>query len=651
LDTCKKSLLFGLLALLTLSGAEGSAANPTLVRALQAMQQEQWSYARKLVHESKDPLAHKLYTWMYFRTEDAEADFTLLAQFIRNNPDWPRMDALREKAEKGMPARLSNGEVTTWFIDYPPLTAGGLARYLHALINTGKQAEAKKILSEWWAEKLTTRDDQKTIYYKYGSLIDMNAHRRRLDTLLFSRQYTNARAIAEVLQRGYPQLTEARIAIAEDKPGINALLAKVPKNLQNDAGLLYERLRWRRKNNLDVEAMQILNNPPPASRIQNPEDWWKERHIIIRRLLERKMYESAYLIAVNHAQKDGFAFAEAEWMAGWLALRYLNSPAKAAKHFQALYDNVSTPVSKSRGAYWMGRTGQALKQDKIARAWYKEAAKYQTVFYGQLAGAELGLENALPNASAPALSPGDTASMNRNDLVAAARLFHAAGMKKEATLFLEQFAEKTGTPKAYRFAAETASNMKSYFTAVKIAKDATNKGLFLTAQSYPVITERLGNVSLEWALVHAIIRQESMFDPEAQSPVGAKGLMQLMPATAKEVARKIGAGNGNLTSSDYNIRLGTAYLQELLNRYDGSYPLAIAAYNGGPGRVSGWMKTYGDPRTNTVDLIDWIEMMPVYETRNYVQRVMESVYVYRLRLQGVQKPPTAEIHIALAGQY
>ncbi len=622
------------MAVFLLSGSSVSKADDAgLVRALQAMQQKQWSLARKLVQQTKDPLAHKLYTWMYFREEDAEADYTRLAQFIRNNPDWPRMDALREKAEKGMPARLSSAEVNAWFADYPPLTAGGLDRYLGALVGTGKNAEAKKVITEWWASKLTTREDQKLIYYKYGGLIDMNAHRKRLDTLLFSSQYTNARAIAQVLGHGYPELTEARIALARDTPGINALIAKVPQKLQSDPGFLYERVRWRRKNNLDVEAMEILNNPPLPSQVQNPGDWWKERHIIIRRLLERKMYDSAYLLASKHGQAEGFPFAEAEWMAGWLALRYQNSPAKAAKHFERLYTNVSTPVSKARGAYWMGRTAQAMKQTKVADAWFKEAGKYQTVFYGQLAGAELGLGNALPNASAPQLSPGDLAQMNRNDMVRAAQLFHAAGMKKESSRFLEQFAETQGTPKAYRFAAELASDMKQYYDAVKIAKEATNKGLFLTAQSYPVITDRLHSVTSEWALVHALIRQESMFDAGAQSPVGATGLMQLMPATAKSVAKKLGVpySPGRLTNADYNIRLGNAYLNELLVRYKGSYPLAIAAYNAGPGRVDGWIKNFGDPRSGHIDLVDWIEMMPIYETRNYVQRVMESVYVYRLR--------------------
>lgn len=652
LATCKKSVVLAVafLFLLTLpAGAENSGS----VRAVQAMQQEKWSFAKKIANESKDPLTNKIFTWMYFQQESAESNFTVLAQFIRNNPDWPRIDKLREKAERGMPSALSNAEVVVWFADYPPRTANGLDRYAEALIDTGKQDEAKKIIAEWWASKLATREEQQNIYYKYGALIDMNAHRRRLDTLLFSGQYTNARGIAQVLGHGFPELTEARIGIAEDKPGINALIAKVPKNLRSDPGLMFERLRWRRKNDLDIEAMQILNSAPSPDHIANPEGWWKERHIIIRRLLERKMYKNAYTLASKHGLEEGVSYADAEWLAGWLALRYMNQPKKAAKHFDALYKSVKTPVSKARAAYWLGRTGDALGERDVAGQWDSEAAKYQTVFYGQMSGATLGLKSALPHAAPPELTAHDKEAMNRNDLIRAARLFHVAGMKKESSLFLEQFAKKQETPKAYRFAAETASSLKQYYTAVKIAKDATAKGLFLTAQSYPVITERLGNAPVEWALIHSIIRQESMFDPSAQSPVGATGLMQLMPNTAKNLAKQIGMpyNTARLTNSDYNIRLGTRYLQELLERYDGSYPMAIAAYNAGPGRVDKWVKTFGDPRNGSVDLVDWIEMIPIYETRNYVQRVMESVYVYRLRLKGIQQPPEAEIHVAMNGAY
>lgn len=609
---------------------------------------------RDVLASTKDPLASKLYYWMMFTRERKGYEYVHLAQFIRHNPEWPGIKGMRALAENSMPSNLTPTEVAAWFTDYPPLTARGTDRYLQALFEQGRKDIAKKFLADWWADTLMTREEQKALYAKYGLFIDREAHTRRLDRLLFAEQYTNARAIAALLGPGYPELTEARIALAEEKPNAGAVINQVPRKLQEDPGLLYERLRWRRRNNLDIEAMEILHKNPPADRIQNPEDWWKERHIIIRRLIERKSFESAYLLAEDHMQKEGTSYAEAEWMAGWLALRFLDKPQRALEHFEALYAKVETPVSKARAAYWAGRAAKAMSAQDIAQKWYKEAAKYQTVFYGQMAGAELGMEEALPNAAPPAITAEDEAALNAREMIQAAKLFDAAGMRKESSRFVQAFAESENTPKAFLFAAETAADMGHNDDAVRISKEATKQGLFLTAQSYPVIANQLRNVPIEWALVHAIIRQESMFDSGAESPAGALGMMQLMPGTAREVAKKLGVAHQTgwlLQRPDHNIQLGSKYLSDMINRFDGSYAMAAAAYNAGPGRVNEWIEDFGDPRTGQVDMIDWIEMIPISETRNYVQRVMEATYVYRLRLKNVQKQPFIPIHIAFQKDY
>lgn len=358
------------------------------------------------------------------------------------------------------------------------------------------------------------------------------------------------------------------------------------------------------------------------------------------------------MLASQHRQKEGFSYSQAEWVAGWLALSFLNEPRKAYTHFGNLYKNVKTPVSRARGSYWAARAAERAGNSEAADKSYRIAAKYQTVYYGQLAGAKLGIKESLPNAAPPALSAQDRQSFERNELIRAAQYFAKRGKKKETSVFLSAFINANETSKAYRFAAEKAAAMKRNYDAVQISKKATAKGLFLTAQSYPVITDQLRGINnVEWALIHGLIRQESLFDNNARSPVGARGLMQLMPATAKETARKLGLNHRTdwLTSRpSHNIKLGSTYLNQMLNRYGGSYPMAIAAYNAGPGRVDKWIRTFGDPRTGKIDWIDWIELIPIYETRNYVQRVLESTYVYRLRLKDVQKPASGRIHVALA---
>ena len=245
----------------------------------------------------------------------------------------------------------------------------------------------------------------------------------------------------------------------------------------------------------------------------------------------------------------------------------------------------------------------------------------------------------LRSAAPPKITPQEEAAFNNNELIQTARLFHMAGMQRTSSDFIQAFVSQNKTAKGYLFGAELASEFNQFNTSVRIAKNATQEGMFLTAQSYPVIADKLRGINLEWSLVHALIRQESVFDFDARSPAGALGLMQLMPATARETAQKLGIPHSTVWLTErpeHNIRLGTVYLEQMLNRYKGAYPLAIAAYNAGPGRVDQWLKIYGDPRKGEIDIIDWIELMPIYETRNYVQRVVEGTYVYRLRLKNIQ---------------
>jgi len=634
--------------------AETKSDAEFLVEGLRHIDQGQWSRGRAQLARSNDPLAAKLYLWLVF-SRDMKRDqhnytFVKLAQFIRHNPDWPGMYALRKRAEEDMPDNLRMADVIRWFDDYPPLTAGGMDKYLQALLLSGQKENVRTKLRDWWGSTTLARGDQRALYQKYASFLGHEAHVRRLDFLLFRRQFTNARAIAEVLGGGYPALTEARIALAARQNGVDNLIAKVPSQLQSDAGLMYERLRWRRREDKDFDAMEILHKPPPVDEITNPEDWWQERHILIRRMLEESRFKSAYLLASDHIQRSGFAFAQAEWLAGWLALRFMDKPAEAFKRFDNLYRKVETPISKARAAYWAGRAAKAYGQPQVAAGWFKAAARYQTTFYGQTAADEMAMLGQLPSTAPPLLTAKDMYDFNSNDLIRAARFLYSAGMREDVSDFLWAFVEQQDTPKAYRFAAELAGKLKHPHDAVRIAKEATKNGMFLTAQSYPLMTSRLSKlgVDVEWALVHALVRQESMFDYKAQSPAGALGLMQIMPATARAVAKSLGIGHRTewlTTRPDHNIRLGAAYLEELLARYDGYYPMVIAAYNAGPGRVDRWIRQFGDPRRGQVDLVDWIELLSIYETRNYVQRVMESIYVYRLRLGADIQANMAVIHV------
>ncbi len=559
---------------------------------------------------------------------------------------------MKRRSEEVMPESLSNAEILAWYSDFPPKTSYGMGRYMDAMIIEGKRDQARAFLANWWASTLISNKQQSKIFKEYGHFLTLDAHKKRFDALLHDGHYNNALKLADVLGNGYPELARARIALAKGKnSGLSNLISKIPSYLKNDAGLLYERLRWRRKRDMDAGALEILDNAPDASDIQNPKAWWSERHIMIRRLLNKGDYTKAYSLSDSHIQKDGLAYAQAQWLAGWLALRFMNKPEQALMRFSAMYQKVKTPVSKARAAYWSGRAASKLRQYDLAKIWYEKAASFQTVFYGQLAGAALSRKNQLPKSSLPKLFRSDRRNYDKNELIQAYRLFGGAGMDDISKRFLYAFLESEGTPKSYIFAAQITSDEGDSYESVKIAKKATRKGLFLTKQSYPTITKQLiGIEHVEWALIHALIRQESMFDIDAKSHAGALGLMQIMPATAREVCGKIDIPynkNWLISKPRYNITVGSAYMSQLIKRYGGSYPLAIAAYNAGPGRVNSWLKLYGDPRRGEINLIDWIELIPIYETRNYVQRVMESAYTYRLRLRGIQEQPKALLHVAI----
>lgn len=627
-----------------------SAKDQALVRqALAAARKGRWAEGRQVIAMVKDPLAARIFFWEYYTRNPNVGQFRGIAQLIRETPEWPKQRILRIAAEKAMPDSLPDAEIIRWYRDYPPRTAEGMERYLAALQRQGKIDLLREAVSDWWRTAALTPDQQSRLYQTYNAYLTKNDHLARLNTQMSLKSYSNARAIARMLGKGYPALVEARLALAMGARNVEATVDSVPAYLHNDPGLMYERLRWRRANDYDIGAIEILHNQPPLGVVSNPEAWWTERQIVARRLMEKGDYKSAYLLVSDHRLDEGKSYAEAEFMSGWIALQCLKEPWKAFEHFEALYKNTETALSRSRGAYWAGRASDALHHPEVARQWYQVAAANQTTFYGQLAIARLDHQFRPPQQVPPVKTVAGQAEFNRIDMVQAARLLNQAGFRDDTTEFLNALSDTVKKPEQYLYLAELSRDLDHLQNAVRIAKKGLQKNVFLMDHAFPTILQRMRGVPIEWALVHALIRQESAFDYTALSPVGARGLMQLMPATAAETARKNGMSYSldSLFNPDSNVRLGSAYLKQLLDRYKGSYPLALAAYNGGMGRVDRWLTEYGDPRTGKIDIVDWIEQIPISETRNYVQRVLEAIYIYRIKLHGVQASyNNAPIHVA-----
>lgn len=633
------------------SGATGKSSGENsrdlVIQALKAADRQQWSIARSQIAKAKDPLANRVFSWMYYTSAEGPFPFEQISAFIRRVPDWPQQGTLRLAAEKSIRDDTPNDTVIAWFHDYGPQTADGMERYLKALQAKGLTAEMERVINAWWGDASLTPGQQDYFLHAFGKLIKADTHKRRFNTSLYKGQVSNARAIARVLGRGYPELAEARIVLAAGQVGAEPFLARVPPALKNDPGLMLERLRWRRKKNLDFGALEILHNPPPMNLVANPDDWWKERHIQARRLMERKQYESAYLLVSEHGLSEGASYADAQFLSGWLALRFLKKPWEGFEYFEALYHKSTMPITRARAAYWAGLASESLGHSEIAVKWYQSGAKYPTTFYGQMSLAKLGRESD-PVTVKPPLTVEVRTAFERNEKARAAKLFFSAGLKKDASTFIRSYADSATSTEQFYLAAGLTNDWKKPDDSVAIAKKAQTKGIVMADYAFPTMLAQVKPLKTEWALIHGIIRQESAFDVDALSPAGARGLMQLMPGTAKETAHKAGIGydSGWLTSRpDYNIRLGAIYISKMLDRFDNSYPLAIAAYNAGPGRVNEWLKENGDPRKGEVDMIDWIEMIPVAETRNYVQRVLEGVYIYRHKFADLQKA-TGKIHVS-----
>ncbi len=627
--------------------ADAEGGQSSIVYALKLAKRDQWSDARRQIPRGGDTAEQRAFEWYEYKTGAPGVTFSQIAAFVRENPEWPLIDKLRMQAEMVMPSGMKAETVINWFQENQPVTPNGMDAYAQALINSGQADEARKALREWWPDASLTRDQQKNFFSKYESYLDRASNLQRFNALLFDGKYSNARGMATVLGKGFPELAEARIALSSGNGNVNPAIAAVPPNLQNDEGLLYERLRWRRRNDINDGALEILAEPLDYADMYNPEAWWTERNIIVRRLIEEKQYKRAYDLARKHGQREGLPFAQAEWTAGWLALRFLNKPWEAFEHFERVYHKVETPISKSRAAYWAGLASEKLNHAEVSQKWFTVAAQTQTTFYGQLAAAKIGAPQKLPAPSIKSAKP----SASAQELIKVADFFSKAGLRGEAASFLLRTASNAKTPDDYLVAAQKASKLHMDHIAIRVAQEAEKKNIIIPDQAYPLVDNYLRGVNdVEWALVHALIRQESRFDEQAISPAGARGLMQVMPGTAKEVARKAGLAHQTdwlITRPDHNIKLGTKYIAQMVARYNGNYALALAAYNAGPGRVDRWVKEFGDPRKGEIDLIDWIELIPIYETRNYVQRVMEGVYVYRLRLKNIQKSHNIPIHISM----
>ena len=610
-----------------LTEAEAAA----LAAAFKAIDEERYGDARAAVANFGNALLAEIVDWSVLRVAPkVDADFASTWRFLREHPDWPEPEALRRKAEDRITSDTPFDDVWRYFTAFPPLTSAGTMRRLEAASAVSPK-DVPRLASESWRDATFKASDETEFLNRYGQYLSDEDQVARFDRILREGRPQIARDLLSKLPPAYRPVAEARLAMATRAADAVTILRGVPAATLAEPTIRLEQVTWlRRTGKLDQARTLLAQSAPNQS-----DAWWNERQQVARDLLAAGRAADAYAIVSRHGQLKGVAFAEAEFLAGWIALRHLKKPAEGLKHFQTLYDGVSTAVSRSRAAYWLGRSYEASGRAKEARDWYARAADYGQTFYGQLAARKLPRGAArLP--TDPVASQTDLQALSGRELVTVARYIGQSGYSERTRPFLLKLAQAVSGPGETLLLANLAVELKRPDVALTIARHATASGVTLFDTSFPVVD--LGATgSIERALALAVTRQESAFNAAAVSPSGALGLMQLMPGTARDVAGRLGLPfvQSKLTADpSYNVTLGSQYLAEMLQRFGGSYELALAAYNAGPNRVARWLQTIGDPRGGKIDMVDWIEMIPLRETRNYVERIMESVGVYRDRLSG-----------------
>jgi soluble lytic murein transglycosylase len=594
-----------------------------------------WAEAQKIAAGARERLPAKLLRALELGV--GGGDLAQIVQFMAANPDWPYLGALRQRVEEAM-AGQPDDVALAWFAKYPPQGMKGDLTLAEALRRAGKDAEADGLIRDAWIYANMDAREERLFFERYRRVLRDQDHIARLDRLLWDSQVPAAQRMMQRVDERYRLLATARIRMIRLQGGLDAAIARVPEDLRGDPGLVYERLRYRRRKGDFEGARELLLNLPHD--LRRPAEWWTELSYVIRRTLDAGDVTLAYRIAKAHRQDGGAALADAEFLAGWISLRFLRDTKDAREHFAALREFVRYPVSKARAAYWLGRTAEAENDAAAAEQWYREGAAHLTTFYGQLSARRLRLDvAALPPEPQPTREQAE--AFERAELPRLVRMMAEIGERERVkTLFRHMSTVFAREPHEHALIAQLAVQMDLPDEAVRAARRAERAGTPLTVLGYPTLALKRGGDTLAPALIHALIRQESGFDREAVSRAGARGLMQLMPDTARLVAKEINVAYQphHLTEDPaFNMLLGRTYLQRMIEEM-GGVPAALAAYNAGPSRAKRWMRNNGDPRVDEDALVDWIELIPIQETRDYVQRVLENEFVYRLR---DARPPAA----------
>jgi soluble lytic murein transglycosylase len=592
----------------------------------------------------RDPVARKLAEWMILRSDNTSPGFARYAAFVRNNPDWPHVSLFRRRAAIALwNDGVDNDTVIAFFARHKPTTAKGRYMLARALLAKGDVAGATKLVRYAWRWQDCSESVEERVLDMFGKLLTREDHRVRMQVRLYQDDTSAGMRAARRLGGNELAIARARVAVIAGLKHAKARLDAVPKSARSDPGYIFARVQWLREHDKFEEAAKLIETAPhDAASVIDPDRWWLVRRVLVRQLLDKHDYHLAYRVA-----RDAAAPRQENWRvdkhftAGWIALRYLHNPKTAAAHFAHVADGTDNPVALARAGYWQGRAADAMGKHAQARAFYKKAAKYTLTYYGQLSRARLGLKD-LGLVGPPKLTPQERKVLNNLEVVRAARLLYALGERNMLASIYASIGLRSTDVAGMSMLAEVAGRNNDPRAMLLISKFAHGRGLPMDYYAYPTaglpdykpIAPPVGR-----AMVYSIARQESYFNQQVVSSAHAMGLMQVTPEAGRDTARRFHVRYSRKRLREdpvYNMQFGAAELSWLYRYYD-SYILTFAAYNAGFGRVRDWIAAFGDPRDPKIDPVDWVERIPLAETRNYVQRIMENIQVYRARFGGSGK--------------
>jgi soluble lytic murein transglycosylase len=612
--------------------------------AIQFIRQGNADGATAIERNIQDAVAAKVVEWILLRSDaNSSVSFERFAGFLRANPSWPSTGLLRRRAEASLwDDQRDPGTVRAFFANQKPSSAKGRFVLARALLAQGDRKAAEPFVRDAWRRESFSRDVETAAFSAFGDLLTPADHKARMDARFYAEDVDAALRAAQRLGGNEPAIAKARAAVIRKAANTKALLDAVPAEAQRDPGYMFHRIVWLRRSDKIAEAAQVmLAVPREAAQLGDLDQWWIERRYLIRKLLDLGDAQTAFRIARDAVAPPQENYrVDQNFTAGWIALRFLNDPATALSHFARIPQSVgNNPHALARAGYWQGRALEALSRNDEARAQYEAAARHSTVYYGQIARARLGLPD-LPLRAAPQLADRQAAQF---EVVRAAEILYAIDERDLVASMMADLGEKISDVNALAALGEATARYTDPRGMLLLGKAALGRGLAFDYYAYPIVGlpayTPIGP-AIEQSVVYSIARQESSFNQKDVSAAMAMGLMQVTPAAGRDTAKKFHVAYDQkrlLSDQVYNVQMGAAELGALIGDYRGSYILAFAGYNAGRGRVREWIERFGDPRDPKVDPIDWVERIPFAETRNYVQRILENLQVYRVRFGGGAK--------------